>query len=108
MRSTGPTLTKEEPAGSARTIPWAIPLSPGTITNCIYKDILQWLVLNPVECVATIGLAADKISPSGSVTRVVEYARWPVFYATGSRDLILPPVADFTVDKKIRNCPICR
>jgi Zn-dependent metalloprotease/PKD repeat protein len=60
----------------------------------------------PVECVATIGLASDKISPSGSITLVVDYARWPVFYATGSRDLILPPVADFTVDKKTGNAPL--
>ncbi len=59
-----------------------------------------------VECVAAIGLAADKISPSGSVTLVVEYARWPVFYATGSRDLILPPVADFTVDIKTGDAPL--
>ena len=59
-----------------------------------------------MECVATIGLAADKISPSGSITRVVDYARWPVFYAMGSRDLILPPVADFTVDKKTGNAPL--
>lgn len=58
------------------------------------------------ECVATIGLAADKISPSGSITFVVEYAKWPVFYAIGSRDLILPPVADFTVDKKTGNAPL--
>jgi len=59
-----------------------------------------------VECVATIGLAADKISPSGSITRVVDYAKWPVFYAIGSRDLILPPVADFTVDIKTGNAPL--
>ena len=60
----------------------------------------------PVECVATVGLGADKISPSGSVTLVVEYARWPVFYATGTRALSLPPVADFTVDKKSGNAPL--
>ena len=61
---------------------------------------------DPVECVATIGLAADKISPAGSLTRVIDYARWPVFYAMGSRDLILPPVADFTVDKKTGAAPL--
>lgn len=67
---------------------------------------IYYNVSEPVECVATTGLAADKISPSGSTTRVVDYARWPVFYATGSRDLILPPVADFTVDKKTGNAPL--
>jgi len=33
-------------------------------------------------------------------------AKWPVFFATGARDLALPPVADFTVDIKTGNAPL--
>jgi PKD repeat protein len=58
------------------------------------------------ECIYSIALAANKISPSGTATRLIEYAKWPVYYATGSRALSLPPVADFTVDIKTGNAPL--
>jgi len=50
--------------------------------------------------VAVINLNADKISGSGSPTGVVADAKWPVFYATGTRALGLKPLANFTVDLK--------
>lgn len=59
-----------------------------------------------VEYVTSLGLAADKISPSGVVTDIVGYAKWPVFYATGDRFLGLPPVADFTADVKSGSAPL--
>lgn len=58
------------------------------------------------ESIYTIGLAADKISPAGTESRLISDARWPVFFATGARDLSLPPVADFTVDVKTGNAPL--
>ncbi len=38
--------------------------------------------------VGVIGLNADKISPSGSATGLIDVAKWPVWYATGNRDLL--------------------
>ena len=58
------------------------------------------------ESIFTIGLAADKISPVGTGSRIIPDAKWPVFFATGARDLALPPVADFTVDVKSGNAPL--
>ncbi|MBE0676861.1 MAG: M4 family metallopeptidase, partial [Bacteroidales bacterium] len=58
------------------------------------------------ESIYSIGLAADKISPSGTESRIITDARWPVFFATGARELSLPPVADFTVDVKTGNAPL--
>jgi PKD repeat protein len=54
--------------------------------------------IDDIENVYTIGLRDDKISPSGSASLVVEYSRWPVYYANGVRELTLPPVANFTAD----------
>ena len=59
-----------------------------------------------VESIYTIGLASDKISASGTESLAINNARWPVFFATGARDLSLPPVADFTVDVKSGNAPL--
>ncbi|MFN2336393.1 MAG: M4 family metallopeptidase, partial [Bacteroidales bacterium] len=58
------------------------------------------------ESIYSIGLAADKISSAGTESRIIIDARWPVFFATGARDLFLPPVADFTVDIKTGNAPL--
>ncbi len=60
----------------------------------------------PAESIYTIGLAADKISPAGTESRIIPDARWPVYFATGARDLTLPPVADFTVDVKTGDAPL--
>lgn len=58
------------------------------------------------ESIYGIGLGADKISPAGTESLMIRDARWPVFFATGARDLSLPPVADFTVDIKTGNAPL--
>jgi Zn-dependent metalloprotease/PKD repeat protein len=58
------------------------------------------------ESIYSIGLAADKISPAGTESRIITEAKWPVFFAIGARDLSLPPVADFTVDVKTGNAPL--
>lgn len=58
------------------------------------------------ESIYSIGLGADKISPAGTESLIIPDARWPVFFATGARDLSLPPVADFTVDIKSGNAPL--
>ncbi len=56
--------------------------------------------------VAVISLNADKISASGSASILVPYAKWPVFYSTGLRNLGLEPVSNFTVDLKDGNAPL--
>lgn len=40
------------------------------------------------EVVGVIGLQSDKISPSGDATVLIPKAKWPVWYATGNRDLM--------------------
>ena len=40
------------------------------------------------EVVGVIGLNADKISPSGGASELIPVAKWPVWYATGNRDLL--------------------
>ena len=56
--------------------------------------------------VYTIGLAANKINASGSASLLMEYAKWPVYYATGSRVLGHAPVANFTADYKTGSAPL--
>ena len=58
------------------------------------------------ESIYWIGLGADKISPAGTESLMMPDAKWPVFFATGARDLSLPPVADFTVDVKTGYAPL--
>ncbi len=71
-------------------------------------DMIAFSALNTSskEVVATIGLASDKISGSGNASIIVADAKWPVFYATGVRDLRLEPVANFTVDVKSGTAPL--
>jgi hypothetical protein len=40
------------------------------------------------EVVGVIGLQSDKISPSGDASILIDVAKWPVWYATGERDLM--------------------
>jgi bacillolysin len=56
--------------------------------------------------VATIDLAADKITAGGDPVGVVNYATWPVFYATGERTLGLAPISNFTADIKEGSAPL--
>ena len=59
------------------------------------------------EVVKHIALNSDKISATtGSASLLIHFARWPVYYATGSRDLELEPVSNFTVDYKAGNAPL--
>lgn len=59
------------------------------------------------EDVYTIDLLDDKITPiANSETRIMEYAKWPVFYANGERELGLAPVANFTADYKTGSAPL--
>ena len=58
------------------------------------------------DLVAEVTLAPDKISPAGDPTALVAYAKWPVYYATGTRSLILAPVSNFTCDHKTGDIPL--
>jgi bacillolysin len=58
------------------------------------------------EVVATIGLSADKITPSDAASILIPDAKWPVYYATGGRALGLAPVANFTADYKTGGAPL--
>jgi bacillolysin len=58
------------------------------------------------EIVATVSLDASKIAPSGNPAAIINYARWPVYYATGDRTLGLAPVANFTADYKTGGTPL--
>lgn len=58
------------------------------------------------EVIAVINLGADKISPSGDATVLINYAQWPVFYATGTRVLGFAPKANFTTTYKSGNAPL--
>lgn len=64
------------------------------------------LSMDNTEVVGAIDLAENKISGIGDAFIVVEYAKWPTYYATGSRSLELKPVADFTVDVKSGEAPL--
>lgn len=61
---------------------------------------------NNDDVVGVINLNSDKISSSSQPYILITKAKWPVFYATGKRNLILGPVANFTVDIKTGNAPL--
>jgi Zn-dependent metalloprotease len=50
------------------------------------------------EDVYFVDLADDKISPATNPQLLIEYSRWPVYYATGTRDLETP-VEDRTMEE---------
>jgi Zn-dependent metalloprotease/PKD repeat protein len=58
------------------------------------------------EDIYTLPLTSEKIYAAGNPTMLIEYATWPVYYATGERNLGLSPVANFTVDKKTGGYPL--
>lgn len=58
------------------------------------------------EVIGVIGLDDNKITGVGDAFVFVNYAKWPVFYAEGNRNLELPPVANFTVDIKSGGAPL--
>jgi Zn-dependent metalloprotease/PKD repeat protein len=57
------------------------------------------------EVVAVVNLAANKISAAGDALLLIDKARWPVYFATGTRTLGLPPTANFTADYKSGAAP---
>jgi Zn-dependent metalloprotease len=63
------------------------------------------LSTNDDEIVAVIALNSDKINGQGDASGLIPDAKWPVYYATGTRDLELEPVANFTADYKAGNAP---
>ena len=70
------------------------------------KIAFSALTTGNVEVVATINLAQNKISGIGSQTALINYAKWPVYYATGERTLGLAPVSNFTADIKTGDAPL--
>ena len=71
-------------------------------------DKIAFSALNTIneDVIAVINVATNKISGAGSASIIVENAKWPVFYAGGSRSLNLKPVANFTVDIKSGVAPL--
>jgi bacillolysin len=57
------------------------------------------------EAIGVIALDASKIVSKGDPYLVVDYAKWPVYYATGNRALGLAPVANFTANYKQGRAP---
>jgi bacillolysin len=57
------------------------------------------------DVIAVVDLAADKITAAGDAQLLIDLAQWPVYYATGTRTLGLPPTANFTADYKIGYAP---
>ena len=56
--------------------------------------------------VGYIALGADKISVSGQGTRIANYATFPIFYGTGTRQLGLKPAAAFSADVRSGGNPL--
>jgi Zn-dependent metalloprotease len=52
------------------------------------KIVFSTMSNTNTEIVGVIGLNADKISPSGNASGLIDVAKWPVWYATGNRDLL--------------------
>jgi bacillolysin len=70
------------------------------------KIAFSALTTNDAEVVAAISLAQNKISGSGDAYGLINYAKWPVYFASGERTLGLAPVSDFTVDYKTGEAPL--
>ncbi|OQA99222.1 MAG: Bacillolysin precursor [Bacteroidetes bacterium ADurb.Bin217] len=64
------------------------------------KIAFSALNLSDEEVVASISVATNKITGIGSTSIIVNDAKWPVFYAVGTRSLDLTPIANFTADVK--------
>ena len=58
------------------------------------------------DVVAGINLDQSKITGSGNPFAMIMNAKWPVYFASGERDLGLAPVSDFTADYKSGNAPL--
>ncbi|HLO60614.1 MAG TPA: M4 family metallopeptidase [Bacteroidales bacterium] len=70
-------------------------------------DKLAFTVLNTdEEDIYTVPLENDRITPAADPQLFMEFAKWPVYYAVGTRVLGLPPVANFTADYKTGGAPL--
>ena len=72
-------------------------------------DVLVFTSTNGADAaVKGIVLKPNKISTSASNTPIllVDNAKWGVCFATGTRDLGLPPIANFTASYKSGNTPL--
>jgi Zn-dependent metalloprotease/PKD repeat protein len=58
------------------------------------------------EDIAVVNVLPNKISGTGTAVVPIVGAKWPVYFATGSRSLGLAPVAYFTVDNKDGSTPL--
>lgn len=58
------------------------------------------------EVVAEISLNADKISPGGQASLLINKATFPVYFAVGSRALQLKPQINFTADVRSGEAPL--
>ena len=70
------------------------------------KIAFSSLTTSTKEVVAVKNISANKITGVGSISIVVEDAKWAVLYTVGNRSLSLKPVANFTVDVKSGNAPL--
>jgi PKD repeat protein len=59
-----------------------------------------------MDVIGIIPLAANKIAPAGNATILVNDATYPVFFSTGTRNLGLSPVANFSADLKAGKAPL--
>lgn len=59
-----------------------------------------------IEVAEVTDLNENKISGVGSGIILASYAKWPVYYTEGNRNLGIAPVANFTVDIKSGNAPL--
>ncbi len=64
------------------------------------------LTTDDAEVIAGINLSQNKITGSGNPFAMIMNARWPVYFASGERDLGLAPVSDFTADYKSGDAPL--
>lgn len=64
------------------------------------------ITVSDEEVVAAVDLGDNKISAAGNPVMLVEYAKWPVYYATGSRPLGLEPVSNFSADLRTGSAPL--
>jgi Zn-dependent metalloprotease len=58
------------------------------------------------QVIAVSPLNANKISPSANPTNIINDARWPVYYATGTRTLGFAPKANFSASFKTGIIPL--
>lgn len=70
------------------------------------KIAFSALDLSDNEVIGVINLDASKITGVGSTGILYNYAKWPVYYTIGERNLALAPIANFTVDIKSGDAPL--